>query len=235
MNADREVLVDNSNALKLSAEIAMMARYDEMKSFVNSFISAHGLDNSILIDEENCNKPAITDAYPSLTLRHSSATSSPAPRCIISVSKIGNMRYANIYTIGIDYHDISLKDESLYKIYQDTLKFVTLFVEVLPSYQNLLNSFGTYDADIDAFLQSRKDIDKYDTDLRNAKLAIANSNLAVGMTIRIPSYKHVVIDRITKKRIFFKNYCNGNRRSFDRDYAAKMIVDQRWTLDDTQH
>ena len=51
MNADREALVDSSNALKLSAEIAMMARYDEMKSFVNSFISAHGLDNSIIIDE----------------------------------------------------------------------------------------------------------------------------------------------------------------------------------------
>lgn len=232
MNADREALVDKSNALELNAKIAVMARHDEMVSFVNDLITKCGLNGTLYIYNSKYDENIISDTYPSLQIFHKEVPTSL--KCTICVKYDNSEKDVFIYTSGLDYHDISLKYKSDSVPYVDMIKFMLAFNEALPKYQDLINSFGAYDADINAYLQAKIDITAYDEKVYNAKLDAINNKLTSHM--RISTMSNMTSDTIfhvTKKRVYFSKWSNGHRKSFDRSHVVHKIANNEWKICDT--
>lgn len=223
----REELVDQKESLKLTFDVAVMARADELKALGDDFIKKNGFEDLVqarVVNERNLSPELYFDGI------NTSFT------CIVNFKEKNE---AGVYeacfcTRFIDYVDYYADDKpSIMKI-----KFLNAIVDSLDEFTALANSptFKACRADILMYEDSKKSIDTFDEEARKARIKEVESSFKAGMKLFNRCGKCFPIIKVTTKRCVLQGYSYSNgypRKSEWRDNLARWIVDGNWTLQES--
>lgn len=226
----RDQILDEINGSKLTAEVAVVARNDELVEHVSNII--HGVDHD--------KKIAVSSSSNSIKVQ--------IPRVQLELERDQYSSYPFYVYVEFDYHDEDGKiqphlnlDNLSYKTFVQgcnaclMLKAAAALSDKLDEIKNHVNSdmFKAYKDDINAYLEAEKSLNQFDANAREEKIKQVAESFKNDMCLRDYNGITHLIKKATRKRVWMTNchYYNGTpKQSEDKMLIAEYVVDSKWSI-----
>lgn len=239
MDIAREEIVNRIDTNKLSAQVAVEARYDDIYNLIMNIIASSepGMENHVTCIRRD-NIPIEVD-IPSFKICASSAynhyagiflefskkyidcNDNDSPTVTIPKITCGNLSYDGAIEFGNSQHKMITVAKAL--------------SDKLDNIKELVNSpiFKQYEDDVKAVYDAKTELKKHDVNMREQRInEQMNAFYAGDVLIDDCSHHHTVL-RVCGKRLYITNYTYRNgvpRRTIEKKFVAELIVDGRWRL-----
>lgn len=221
----REELVSEKESLKLAADIAYVAREDDIMELVKSLLDKNGFSEKLHIDL--IRRDGL--AYPTICIKLCS-----------SDRAVFNIEFECDYSTSLIKTAVVPRSFDYYPIQQSTedhivgVNAITMMVNSLKMFDEHVNSpeFRSYENDILAYENSISSIKEFDAEAKKAKLQEIESSFVAGMKIQSSKRSYPIL-KVTRKKVVLDDYAYANghpRKSEWKDVAAQRIYNGTWTL-----
>lgn len=224
----RDQILNEIHGSKLTAEVAVAARNDELVEHLTSIIKPLNLRKKITIEPTS----------DELQVRMS--------RIKMTMPPDENQTYLTIvyldfcYSNDHAYSQISIDNLAYQTITSSSnpclmLKAAAAIAEKLDEIDAHINSdmFKAYEADIKAYVDANKSLDKFDAAAREEKIKQTALAFHADQLLKDEYGNTHLIKKATLKRLWLSNwhYYNGvTKQSEDKMYIATLVVDGRWSI-----
>lgn len=225
---ERDQIVGEINGCKLTAEVAVAARNDELVEHLASIIKPLNLREKITIE------PA------------SNALQIQMPRIKMIMPPDENQTYPTIvylefcYSNNRVYPQISVENLAYRAITSSNnpcmlLKAATAVAEKLDEIEAHINSdmFKAYEADIKAYTDAGKNLETFDAKAREEKIKQTALAFHADQLLKDRNGRTHLVKKATLKRLWLSDwhYYNGHpKQSEDKMLIAEWVVDGKWTI-----
>lgn len=224
----RDQILNEINGCKLTAEVAVAARNNELVEHLASIIEPLKLGVKVIIeptsDQLKVNmsrimmqmEPDANSSYPIVTyLDFYYSNGRPCPQLTID-----NLAYKN-FNVG--------SNSCL------MLRAMSAVADKLNEIDTHINSdmFKAYEADIKAYVDANKSLDKFDADAREEKIKQTALAFHTDQLLKDQSGRTHLVKKATLKRLWLSDwhYYNGvSKQSEDKMLIAEWIVDGKWSI-----
>lgn len=224
----RDQILNEIHGSKLTAEVAVAARNDELVEHLTSIIEPLKLGIKITIE------PTSTRLI--VNMSRIRMQMEPDPNSSYPICTYLDFCYSN----GRPYPQLSL-DNLAYKSFNIgsnsclMLKAMSAVADKLDEIDNHINSdmFKAYEADIKAYVDANKSLDKFDADAREEKIKQMALNFRADQFLKDSNGTLHRIRKATNKRVWLTDwhYYNGvSKKSEDKMLIAEWIVDGKWSI-----
>ena len=224
----RDQILDEITGSKLTAEVAVAARNDEICEHLKS-----------IIDELNL--PQKIDISPT-----SSELIDAIPRIKMTMESDDNSSYPFLSYLEFDYVNefvqpcLNIENLAYRSVYAGNrmcmmLKAMSAIADKLDSICKHVNSdiFKSYEADIKAYVDAGKSLKKFDEDAHEEKIKQTVLDFRADQVLKDSKGTTHLIRKVTNKRLWLSNwhYYNGAvKQSECKELIARWIVDGSWTI-----
>lgn len=244
LNLKRNELESKAETLKLNASVAVEARKEMIRSFIEDAIANVNVDPSIektiVVDntnpiDSNC---SYTNDYPAYAIELYDSSLRKKIGIDIAFYNSNAMMFVRL---AQSYDKLVIfSDEHDFCMMRCYLEMWQALIKKTNEFETLLNSkeFKMFDYSINEYLNAKKDLAQVDTQLFNNKINNVAASLIVGMKIKYKTpYNYsttYTITKATKKRVSFDLIfpkCSCNRKTVNRiDVAKRIVDDERYSL-----
>ena len=224
----RDQILDNINGCKLTAEVAVAARNDEVCEHLRSIIDALHIPEKIEI------KPADDELRTHL------------PRVKMTMAPDADHTYPIVVNLDFSYSNgvaqPQLNIESLaYKAFYAgnnacmMLKAANAIADKLDEIYAHINSdiFKAYEADIQAYVDACLNLKQFDNDAREEKIKQTAMSFRADQVLKDKQGVTHLVRKATNKRLWLSDwhYYNGAaKQSEDKMLIAQWVVDGNWSI-----
>lgn len=245
LSLKRNELESKAETLKLNASVAVEARKEMIRSFIEDAIANVNVDPSIektiVVDDTNPidSNCSYTNDYPAYAIElYDSSLSKKLGIDITFYNSNATMfvRLAQSRASELVFFS-SDRDFCMIRHY---LEMWQALIKKTNEFKTLLNSeeFKMFDHSINEYLDAKKYLAQVDKQLFNNKINSVAASLIVGMKIKYKTpYNYsttYTITKATKKRVSFDLIfpkCSCNRKTVNRiDVAKRIVDDERYSL-----
>lgn len=225
---ERDQILNEINGCKLTAEVAVAARNDELVEHLASIIEPLKLGVKVTIEP--------TSDQLKVNMSRIKMQMEPDPNSSYPICTYLDFCYSN----GRPYPQLSL-DNLAYKNFNIgsnsclMLRAMSAVADKLDEIDTHINSdmFKAYEADIKAYVDANKSLDKFDADAREDKIKQTALNFRADQFLKDSNGNTHLIKKVTLKRLWLSNwhYFNGaTKQSEDKMLIAEWVVDGQWSI-----
>lgn len=224
----RDQILNEIHGNKLTAEVAVAARNDELVEHLASIIEPLKLGVKVTIeptsDRLNVNMSRIK-------MQMEPNSNSSYPICTYLDFYYSNGRpYPQLSLDNLAYKNFNIGSNSCLM-----LRAMSAVADKLDEIDTHINSdmFKAYEADIKAYVEANKSLDKFDADAREEKIKQTALAFHADQLLKDKSGRTHLVKKATLKRLWLSDwhYYNGAaKQSEDKMLIAEWVVDGKWSI-----
>lgn len=224
----RDQILNEINGSKLTAEVAVAARNDELVEHLRSIIEPLKLDVKVTIEPTS---DQLKVNMSRIKMQMEPDPNSSYPICTYLDFCYRNGRpYPQLNIENLAYKNFNIGSNSCLM-----LKAMSAVADKLDEIDTHINSdmFKAYEADIKAYVDANKSLDKFDADAREEKIKQTALAFHADQLLKEQNGNTHLIKKVTPKRLWLSNwhYYNGaTKQSEDKMMIAQLIVDGHWRI-----
>jgi len=235
---ERDVIVSNVESSRLAAEIAAIARNDEVMNFVKNVLDEAGLKDKITVksffDPANHgnDRERINPDISSIKINDVDAPSyNTGIRLEFEAVMGGERQGPAISTSGLSSNCIRSNNG-----FHWLLRAAYVLAEKLDELEKLINSemFKSYLNDISTYNIYLRELGRFDAKLREEKISKTASAFHADMVLISNNGRRHAVIKATRKRVFLSNFTDSYghvKKSIHKELLARFIVDEKWKID----
>ena len=224
----RDQILNEIHGSKLTAEVAVAARNDELVEHLASIIEPLKLGVKVTIEPTS---DQLKVNMSRIKMQMEPDSNSSYPICTYLDFCYSNGRpYPQLSIEGLAYKNFNIGSNSCLM-----LKAMSAVADKLDEIDTHINSdmFKAYEADIKAYVDANKNLDKFDADAREEKIKQTALAFHADQLLKDQSGRTHLVKKATLKRLWLSNwhYYNGVvKQSEDKMLIAEWVVDGKWTI-----
>lgn len=224
--SERSAIEHEIAVLKLSADVAIEARKDELVGAVKHMLSSWSCNVPI---EVSC----YDDAKPVVKVKMLNAQyNSSIDITLIKPDLYSGNTLAYVPVISCHgIYDVSMHDVEDQNATFVQLKIAGILLDALPELSKLVNSeqFMSYDNDIAEYEDAKRRLFKFDNDAFAERVQQVESSFKVDQCLIDSCGHYHCIKRVTLKRLYMTSL-NNYRKSLSKTDVARWIVRDSWKI-----
>ena len=225
---ERDQILNEINGSKLTAEVAVAARNNELVEHLASIIEPLQLGVKITI-EPTSDQLKVNMSRIKMQMEPDPDSSYPICTYLYFCSNNGRP-YPQLNIDNLAYKNFNVGSNSCLM-----LKAMSAVADKLDEIDTHINSdmFKAYEADIKAYVDANKSLDKFDAVAREEKIKQTALAFHTDQLLKDQNGNTHLIKKATLKRLWLSNwhYSNGaSKQSEDKMLIAQWIVDGHWSI-----